>query len=125
MSKMSGLLPYLKDEFVEICIGDEYEEIVQFDNVKKVNSVIYGKLKDIIDDFAVLDCFSIDFKDQVTSGNIVYVNTWQIKAITKITQSSSLNDILASSGAISKIKNSLNVSNKVKKNRRNKSITHG
>jgi len=104
MSKINALLPTLKGKLLEISIGDDYEELVMSDHVKKVNGVIYGFLKDIVDDFIILDCFYINKQNEIKSGNIIYINTWAIKAFTEVNSSGSLNDVLLGSGHTRKIK---------------------
>lgn len=96
MSKLASLLPKLKDELLEISIGDDYEELSLSDSTKKVNGVIFGYLKDIVDDFMIIDSFYINEKNELQSGNIVYLNTWQIKAFTKVKSNGCLNDVLLS-----------------------------
>lgn len=104
MSKLQTLLPHLKDELLEISIGDEYEEIISSDTVKKVNGVIYGVLKDIIDDFLIVDCYYLDKNGRLVSGNIVYINSWAIKVFTKVKANGCLNDVLLSSSHSRKVK---------------------
>lgn len=96
MSDLNSLLPKLKNKLLEVGVGDEYEELVLTDHNKKINGVIYGVLKDIVEDFMVLDCYAI--KDgKLHNGNIVYINTWNVKYFTEANASGSLNDVLLSS----------------------------
>ena|SRR5690606_18325538 len=112
MSKLNGLLPKLKGELLEISIGDEYEEILSADSSKKVNGVIYGVLQDIVDEFIILDSFYLDKEGRISSGNIIYINSWAIKMFTKVKSNGCLNDILLSSNHTRKIKYLLGLNDK-------------
>lgn len=104
MSKMDALLPILKGKLLEISIGDEYEELVMNDHIKKVNGVVYGILEDIIDEFIVINCYYITKQNELKLGNIVYINTWAIKAFTQVNSRGCLNDVLLGSSHTRKIK---------------------
>ena len=104
MSKMDALLPRLKGKLLEISVGDEYEEIVLSDHVRKVNGVIYGILQDIVEEFLVLDCYYITKEGQLQDGNIIYINTWAIKAFTEVNSQGCLNDVFLSSDHTRKMK---------------------
>lgn len=108
MSDLKRLLPKLKSKLLEIFIGDEYEEIVLSDHVIKVNGVIYGKLEDIVDDFLVINCFYINKEGELVDGNIVYINSWHVKAITEA-KKGSLNDVLLSASHSRKIRQLLGI----------------
>ncbi len=101
---MDSLLPTLKGKLLEISVGDEYEEIVMSDHVRKVNGVIYGILQDIVDEFIVISCYYISKDGKLQSGNVVYINTWAIKAFTQVNASGCLNDVFLSSDHTRKIK---------------------
>lgn len=109
MSSILELFPRLKDELVEVYIGDEYEEIVMSDNVRKVNGSLFGYCREVLGDFVILDCFFINKKGELSNGNIVYVNTWSIKAITKVKSNGSLNDVFMSSSDTRKLKSLLGI----------------
>lgn len=104
MSDITGLLPTLKGKLLEVSIGDEYEELVMADHVKKVNGVIYGVLQDITGDFFVLNCYHITKEGQLSDGNIVYLNSWNIKAFTEVNSHGCLNDVFLSSSHTHKMK---------------------
>lgn len=104
MSKLDGLLPRLKGEMLEICIGDEYEELVLFDNVRKVNTVIYGTFEEVVDDFVIINSFFTDVDGEFKQGNILYINTWHIKAFTKLKSNGSLGEAFMSSDHSNKVK---------------------
>lgn len=104
MSQMNALLPILRDKLLEISVGDEYEEIILSDHVRKVNGVIYGILKDIVDEFLVVDCYYISKNGDLKHGNIIYINTWAIKAFTQVNSEGCLNDVFLSSDHTRKMK---------------------
>jgi len=104
MSKLAGLLPKLKGELVEVSVGDDYEDIVLSDTTKKVNGVIFGVLEDIVDDFMILNSLYVNKDGEIKTGNIVYINIFQIKIFTKIKSQGSLNDVLLSSAHSRRIK---------------------
>ena len=104
MSEIKSLLPVLKGSLLEISVGDEYEEIVMNDFIRKVNGVIYGTLEDIVDDFLVVNCYYYDKSGNFKNGNIVYINTWAVKAFTKVNSQGCLNDVFLSSANTRKIK---------------------
>jgi hypothetical protein len=109
MSSIADLLPNLKDELIELCIGDDYEELVMSDNVRKVNGSIFGYCRDIVGDFVVVDCFFVNKRNEVVPGNRVYINSWSIKAITKVKSNGSLNDVFMSSADARKLKAMLGI----------------
>ncbi len=105
MSSVADLLPYLQNKYVEISIGDEYEEIVMSDHTKKINVVIYGKVIGTVADFLILNCFYIDSDNNLQKDNTVYLNTWNIKAITEITpENNGLNSVFLSASHNKKIR---------------------
>jgi hypothetical protein len=104
MANLVELLPDLQDQLIEICVGDEYEELLTADSTRKVNSVIYGILKDVIDNFFVVDSFYLTKEGKLSSGNILYINSWTVKLITKVKPAGSLNDVMLSAEHTRKIK---------------------
>lgn len=99
----------LKDKFtgkiVEIYIGDQYETI-NFDECSvPQNCTIYGKLIEVLDRVIKIDCFYIDkITKEVKYGNIVYINSFQIRAMTEVNEQGSLSDIFLSIYDTAKIK---------------------
>lgn len=109
MSEMRSLLPKLKGKLLEISIGDEYEELIMSDHIKKVNGVIYGTLENIIEDFLVINCFFVTKTGVLSDGNIVYLNSWNVKAFTEVNSTGSLNDVFLSSTHTRKMKDLLGI----------------
>jgi hypothetical protein len=104
MSELKGLLPELKGQLLEISLGGEYEELNTADSTRKVNGVVYGVLKNIVDDFLVLDSYHLTKDGKMSGGNIIYINTWAIQMFTVVNSSGSLNDVMLSSAHTRKIK---------------------
>jgi len=109
MTEIKDLLPELKNELLEVCVGDEYEEILSADSVRKINGVIYGVLKNIVGDFLILDSYRVDKTGKIVSGNIIYINSWAVKMFTKVDSNGSLSDVLLSSSHTRKIKARLGI----------------
>lgn len=101
---MDRLFPLIKGRLMEISIGDVYEEIVLSDHTKSINSTIYGTVQDLLGDFLILDCYFSNATGEVSSGNIVMLNTWNIKAMTEVNGSGSLNDVFMGTKDVRKIK---------------------
>lgn len=83
----------LKGSLLEIYIGDicstmNYDEV----SVPQCSS-IFGKLIDVLDRFVVLECLYIDKSNNLQSGNKVYINAFQIRAMTILDGKGSLQDI--------------------------------
>lgn len=105
----SELFKTLKGELLEISIADEYEELVFSDSVKKVNGVIFGYLKDVVEDILILDSFMINEDHKLVSGNTIYINTWYVKVFTKLNEKGTLGDIFLSSAHSRRIKEMLGI----------------
>jgi hypothetical protein len=103
MENIKVLLDHFKDKYVQIYIGDQYEEIQQFDFSQTINGTIYGKLLDISGEFLILDCFYYDNRN-LKSGNIIFVNSWHIKVISEIKKEGSISDVLLSVEDINVVK---------------------
>jgi len=104
MSDATGILSKLQGKLLEVSVGDEYEEIVLSDHVQKINGVIYGTLVDIIGDFFVLNCYYMDNSKNLRQGNLVYLNSWNIKAFTELNNEGSLNDVFLSAPHTRRVK---------------------
>lgn len=101
---LNSLFVGLKGKLLELSVDDDYEELVLSDHTKKVNGVIYGYLREVVEGFIVLECFYIDNNNTLSLGNRVYVNTDWIKVFTEVNNKGCLNDVLLSSSHSRKIK---------------------
>lgn len=95
MENINLLFDQFKDKYVQVYIGDQYEELQQFDYSQTVNGTIYGKFLNVCGEFLILDCFYYDNKE-LKSGNIVFVNSWHIKSILEVKSKGSMSDVLLS-----------------------------
>lgn len=99
------LLTKFKGKILEIYIGDQ-SETINYDEVSvPKNCSIFGKLIDVLDRMVVLQCYYIDpISKQIKSDDCVYINSFQIRAMTEIDGSGSLGDIFLSVNAATKIR---------------------
>lgn len=99
------LLNKFKGKILEIYIGDQCETL-NFDeySVPK-NCSIFGKLIDVLDRYVILECCYIDHTTKaLRSDLIVYINTFQIRAMTELDGRGSLDDIFTSAADAAKIR---------------------
>jgi hypothetical protein len=82
-----------KGKILEIYIGDQCETLNFEDYSVPQNCSIFGKLIDVLDRVILLDCFYVDSKKQLRTGNIVYINTFQIRAMSEVNGEGSLGDV--------------------------------
>jgi len=91
------LLIKFKGKVLEIYIGDQSETINYDDYSVPKNCSIFGKLIDVLDRFVIFDCYYIDPKTKtLRSENYVYINLFQIRAMTEVNGKGSLGDIFLS-----------------------------
>jgi hypothetical protein len=95
LEKMSDLLlQKYKGKILEFYIGDQSETINFDDFSVPVNCSIFGKLIDVLDRFIILDCYYFDsISKQLKIENRVYINFFQIRAISEVNGKGSLSDI--------------------------------
>jgi hypothetical protein len=98
------LLTKFKGKIVELYIGDQYESLEFEGYSMPQNCIIYGKIMDVLDRFIILDCFYVDNMNEVRNNNIVYINAFQIRAMTELNAQGSLADIFLSTRDASKIR---------------------
>lgn len=88
------LIQKFKGKVVELYIGDQCETLNFEDFSVPQNCSIFGKLIDVLDRFIIIDCYYFDQKTKkLKTGNHVYINAFQIRAMTEINGAGSLNDI--------------------------------
>lgn len=90
------LLLKFKGKIVELYIGDQYESLEFEGYSMPQNCIIYGRIIEVLDRFIVLDCFYVDNRNEVRNNNIVYINAFQIRAMTELNSQGSLADIFLS-----------------------------
>lgn len=88
------LLQKYKGKVLELYIGDQCETL-NFDEFSvPQNCSIFGKLIDVLDRFIILDCYFIEPKTrQLKTGNHIYINAFQIRAMSEVNGRGSLGDI--------------------------------
>lgn len=86
------LIHKFKGKFLELYIGDQAESVEWVDHSIPYNSSIFGKLVDVLDRFIILECLYVR-DGELKTGNLIYINTFQIRAMSEINSSGSLKDI--------------------------------
>jgi hypothetical protein len=82
----------LKGRYLELYIGDQCETMNYDETSVPQNSSIFGKLIDVLDRFIILQCLYVR-NGEVLTGNKIYINAFQIRAMTVLDGLGSLNDI--------------------------------
>lgn len=79
---------------IEVYLGDQ-SETLNFDEYSvPQNCSIFGKLIDVFDRFIILNCYYIDPRTkQLRQGNTLYVNAFQIRAMSEVNDKGSLADV--------------------------------
>ncbi|MCZ2224520.1 MAG: hypothetical protein LC122_12925 [Chitinophagales bacterium] len=87
----------LKDKWVEIYLGEKYEE-VQLEQIKKeYPSVICGKIIDGVGDVLIVSCMALsNNKKNLHKNKKVYINAFSIKLITELIDGSGTSTIFVS-----------------------------
>lgn len=88
------LLTKYKGKILELYIGDQCETL-NFDEFSvPMNCSIFGKLVDVLDRFIIIDCYYFDPRSKrLMTGNHVYINAFQIRAMSEVNGKGSLGDI--------------------------------
>jgi hypothetical protein len=108
LKKFSDELLGMKGEIVEIFLGEKYQSLSYSDGDVDENSVIYAKVIDVLDRFVKVHCYYIDpITKDIKDDNIVYINTFQIRALTVCNGNGSIDDIFLSSRASKKVRKAI------------------
>lgn len=83
----------LRGKILELYIGDEAESLNYDEGSTRQNSSIFGELIDVLDRFIIMDCLYIDNDGNIKRGNKIYINTFQIRAMTVLDGHGSLRHI--------------------------------
>lgn len=99
------VLDQMRGQYIELYIGETYENI-EYEEVSRPQiSTIFGKVIECLDRFLVLDCFYVDQRTQeVKDKHIVFINAFQIRTFTSVDGGGSLDDIFLSAKHVNKIK---------------------
>lgn len=94
----------LKDKLVEIFVGEMYETLHQADFSYNSPMIICGRLVDGVGDCLILDSFHLNEDHKREFGNIIYINGYNIKAITELNTNGTLKEVLTNSTFYKKVK---------------------
>jgi hypothetical protein len=97
------MLEKYKNKILELYIGDQSETQNFDDYSTPQNCIIYGKLVDVLDRFIQLECFYVK-NNEVHSDHCVFINFFQIRAMTELNGKGALHDIFLSSKSSDKIR---------------------
>ena len=101
----------LKGKLLELFIGEQAETLNYDDYSVVSNSSTFGRLVDVFDRFVVLECLYLDDNNNIKYGNKVYINAFQIRAMTLLNKQGSLQDIFISNRKASTIRKMLTLPN--------------
>jgi hypothetical protein len=82
----------MKGKYLELYIGDQCMTLDYDEMSVPQNSSIFGKLIDVLDRFVVLECIYVQ-EGTLKRGNKIYINAFQIRAMTELDMNGSLQDI--------------------------------
>lgn len=83
----------LKGSILDLYIGDEAISMTYDECSVRQNSSIFGKLLEVLDRFIIIHCLYLDGSGHIQFGNKVYINAFQIRAMTVLDGKGSLQDI--------------------------------
>jgi hypothetical protein len=101
------LLQKFHGKVCEFYIGDQAETISLEETSIPQNCVIFGRLVDVLDRFIIIDCYYVDGSGKVKSGNLVYLNTFQIRVMSELDGNGSLNDVFLSCRSADKVRKAI------------------
>lgn len=82
-----------KDKFVEIYIGDTYEDLKSEDSTTKVPSILVGKIIAAYAECIILNCaYNDHITGKISFGNVVCLNERGIRTVTEIDYKGGLKD---------------------------------
>lgn len=95
----------MKGKFISMYIGDQAMNMNYDECSVPHNSIIYGKLIDILDRFVAIECFYLDNEKILHLGNKIYINTFQIRAMKEMDNKGNLGDVFLEARDAKKIMN--------------------
>lgn len=102
------LFSILKDQVIEIYVGDSFEEIHLEQSSSNYPAVFVGKFIGAYGECVVLDSIYVDQKEKsVKSGNLLFINEKSIKAIDIADSKGTLQDMFCTSKDVPLIKSFL------------------
>lgn len=105
ISFAEAIVHVLKDKYIEIFMGDVYEQMNQVDFDINSFAVIYGKVISGYGDCLLIDSLYYDEQSkELRPGNLIFINTFSVKAVTPFDNSGSLLHSIISSRHLRKHK---------------------
>jgi hypothetical protein len=101
------LLSKFKGKVLEIYIGDQSETLNFEDYSIPKNCSIFGRLLEVLDRFVILQCYYIDNAGKIRDDHTVYINTFQIRAMTEVDGKGTLQDVFLNVDAAKKVRTML------------------
>lgn len=93
-----------KDEFIEIYLGDSYEDVSTEQVTTSYPAVFCGKVIGAYKECLVLDTCYLDIKSQTYKlGNLVFINERSIRALNQVNNDGTLQDMFIRSTEAKKI----------------------
>jgi hypothetical protein len=90
----------LKDKFVELYMGDSFEEIKLEQNSMSYPAVFCGKIVGAYKECLIVNSFrTVDNKGTKKLGNLIFVNERAIRALTEIDGNGTIDDLFIKSGS--------------------------
>jgi len=98
----------LKEKYVEIYLGDSYEDI-KFEQVSTSQPAIFcGKVVGAYKECLIIDAVNVE-NNQLITGNITFINERSIRALTQLDSNGSIDDLFLKSNESKKIKKFLGI----------------
>jgi hypothetical protein len=90
----------LKDKFIELYLGDSFEEIKLEQTSMSYPAVFCGKVVGAFKECIILNSFySADSKGTKQLGNLIFVNERAIRALKEVDGNGTINDLFIKSGS--------------------------
>lgn len=94
-----------KDKYVEVYLGDSYED-VSFEQISSSYPAVFcGKLIGAFKECLVIECIHVTKSKSVSQGNIMFISERAIRALSPIDQSNTIQDMILRSNEINPIYN--------------------
>ena len=105
---VADVLAQLKGKYIEVYIGEIFEDIKLEEFSMPQISTSYGKIVEVLDRFLVLDTLFIDKQTgELCGNNRVYLNTFQIRLFSVLDDTGSLEDTFLSGKHAHKVKKAI------------------
>ena len=98
-----ALVQNLQDKLVEIYVGQQHEQTTYMDAAVNINSVICGKIIGGAGDCLIVDSFYVDNDKRIQSGNIIYLNGYNIVSVNELNGKGSFKDMALSANEAARV----------------------